>query len=57
MGPKGVGKSTVIRCLVKHYTKKKVGEIIGPITVVSGSKKRLSFLEVRFLVFTKVTSL
>ncbi|EME31836.1 Ribosome biogenesis protein bms1 [Galdieria sulphuraria] len=46
MGPKGVGKSTIIRCLVKHYTKKKVGQIVGPITVLSGVKKRLSFLEV-----------
>eukprot|EP00871_Galdieria_phlegrea_P002688 jgi/Galph1/341/GphlegSOOS_G5049.1 len=46
MGPKGVGKSTVIRCLVKHYTKRKIGEIVGPTTVVSGNMRRLTFLEV-----------
>lgn len=31
-----MGKSTLIRCLVKHYTKQNVGDISGPITVVAG---------------------
>src|SRR4051794_11068722 len=36
MGPPGVGKSTLVRSLVKHYTKHNLHEIKGPITVVSG---------------------
>ena len=32
-----VGKTTVIKSLVKHYTRRNIGEIKGPITVVSGT--------------------
>jgi ribosome biogenesis protein BMS1 len=61
VGPKGVGKSTIIRGLVKHYTKFNLGgsdqdtavadfangaTIQGPITVVSGKNRRLTFFEV-----------
>lgn len=33
MGPKGCGKSTLIRSLVKYYTGHNVSDIRGPITV------------------------
>lgn len=46
VGPKGVGKSTIIRNLVKHYSKRNVPTITGPITIVVGRKKRITFLEV-----------
>lgn len=36
VGPPGVGKSTVIRSLVHHYTGQNLTKINGPITVVSG---------------------
>lgn len=45
MGPPQVGKTTLIQCLVKYYTKQTVSEIKGPISVVSGKKKRLTFVE------------
>jgi ribosome biogenesis protein BMS1 len=66
VGPRGVGKSTLIRSLVKHYTKQNIGEvralratrrreaarlralrvqIKGPVTVVAGKKKRVTFFE------------
>ena len=44
-GPPGVGKSTLIRSLIKHYTRQTVGEIRGPITVVSGKTRRLTLVE------------
>ncbi|KAH9660006.1 Bms1-type G domain-containing protein [Citrus sinensis] len=44
-GPPQVGKSLLIKCLIKHYTKHKVPEVRGPITVVSGKKRRLQFVE------------
>lgn len=40
-----VGKSTLIRCLVKHYTTQNIGEIRGPITVVAGKSRRITFVE------------
>ncbi|GAA5805414.1 hypothetical protein HPULCUR_010930 [Helicostylum pulchrum] len=45
VGPPGTGKSTLIRSLVKRYTKHNLTEIKGPITVVSGKKRRLTFME------------
>ena len=44
-GPPGVGKSTLIRCLIKHYTRQGVSDIRGPVTVISGKKRRLTLLE------------
>eukprot|EP00892_Ulva_mutabilis_P007124 jgi/Ulvmu1/4784/UM020_0069.1 len=44
-GPPGVGKTTLIRCLIKHYTRQSVGELRGPVTVVSSKKRRLTFVE------------
>ncbi|KAI8146829.1 hypothetical protein BJV82DRAFT_600037 [Fennellomyces sp. T-0311] len=45
VGPPGSGKSTLIKSLVKRYTKHNLAEIKGPITVVSGKKRRLTFIE------------
>ncbi|CAL9776169.1 unnamed protein product [Musa acuminata subsp. burmannicoides] len=44
-GPPKVGKSLLIKCLVKHYTKHNLSEVRGPITVVSGKQRRVQFLE------------
>ncbi|KAB5515722.1 hypothetical protein DKX38_026370 [Salix brachista] len=40
-----VGKSLLIKCLVKHYTKHNIQEVRGPITIVSGKKRRVQFVE------------
>lgn len=45
MGPKGVGKSTLIRSLVKIYSGQNITDTTGPITVVVNSKKRFTFFE------------
>jgi ribosome biogenesis protein BMS1 len=46
MGPPGVGKSTLIRSLVKLYTNHNLTAVIGPITVVTGKQKqRITLLE------------
>lgn len=44
-GPPQVGKSLVIKSLVKHYTKHNLPEVQGPITIVSGKQRRLQFVE------------
>uniref|UniRef100_A0A8B9L5Y6 BMS1 ribosome biogenesis factor n=1 Tax=Astyanax mexicanus TaxID=7994 RepID=A0A8B9L5Y6_ASTMX len=45
MGPPKVGKSTLIRCLIRNYTRQKLADICGPVTIVSGKKRRLTFIE------------
>ncbi|RHY63111.1 hypothetical protein DYB30_000613 [Aphanomyces astaci] len=45
MGPPGSGKSTLIRSLVKRYTRHNIGDIKGPITVIAGKDKRITFFE------------
>ncbi|CAG8469376.1 7185_t:CDS:10 [Gigaspora rosea] len=45
VGPPQTGKSTLIKSLVKRYTKHNLTEIKGPITVVSGKKRRITFIE------------
>ena len=45
MGPQGVGKSSLIRSLVKYYTNQNLTTIKGPITVVTGKKSRMTLLE------------
>lgn len=45
VGPPGVGKSTLIRSLVKLYTNHNLPNPIGPITVATGKSKRMTFLE------------
>ncbi|OVA17009.1 Elongation factor [Macleaya cordata] len=44
-GPPKVGKSLLIKSLVKHYTKHNLTEVRGPITIVSGKQRRLQFVE------------
>lgn len=46
VGPPGTGKSTLIRSLVRRLTKTTVTDIKGPITVVSGKRRRLTLIEV-----------
>jgi ribosome biogenesis protein BMS1 len=45
VGPPGVGKSTLLKSLVRRYTKQTMNEVKGPITVVAGKKRRLTFIE------------
>eukprot|EP00122_Pirum_gemmata_P005249 Pgem_evm1s4777 len=45
VGPPKVGKTTLIKSLIKHYTKQKVSDPVGPITIVTGKKKRLTLME------------
>ncbi|KAK5781449.1 hypothetical protein RI543_000996 [Arxiozyma heterogenica] len=45
VGPPGTGKTTLIKSLVRRMTKTTLTEIKGPITVVSGKNRRLTFLE------------
>lgn len=45
VGPPGTGKTTLIKSLVRRMTKTTLNEIKGPITVVSGKNRRLTFLE------------
>ncbi|AMD21384.1 HER105Wp [Eremothecium sinecaudum] len=45
VGPPGTGKTTLIRSLVRRLTKSTLNEINGPVTVVSGKRRRLTFLE------------
>ncbi|KAL8425290.1 hypothetical protein Efla_005854 [Eimeria flavescens] len=44
-GPPGVGKSLLIRCLARHYARRTIGAIRGPVTVVASKQRRLTFLE------------
>ncbi|GFP82885.1 ribosome biogenesis protein bms1 homolog [Phtheirospermum japonicum] len=44
-GPPQVGKSLLIKSLVKHYTKHNLPEVRGPLTIVSGKQRRLQFVE------------
>lgn len=46
VGPAGVGKSTIIRNLVKHYSKRRLPAVVGPVTIVAGRKRRITFIEV-----------
>mmetsp|Transcript_9528 Transcript_9528/g.17318 ORF Transcript_9528/g.17318 Transcript_9528/m.17318 type:complete len:1164 (+) Transcript_9528:3-3494(+) len=45
MGPPGVGKSTLIRSLVKMYTNHNLTTVTGPITVVTGRQRRITLFE------------
>ncbi|KAK6336786.1 Glycoside hydrolase 2 (Mannanase, beta-galactosidase) [Orbilia javanica] len=45
VGPPGTGKTTLIKSLVRRYTKHSLTSIAGPITVVTSKKRRLTFLE------------
>merc|ERR1712137_340249 len=45
VGPPGVGKTTLIQSMIRHYSRQTIVDPIGPITVVSGKKRRLTFFE------------
>jgi len=45
VGPSGVGKTLLIKSLVRHFSKTTLTEIKGPITAISGKSKRLTFIE------------
>lgn len=45
VGPPKVGKSLVVQCLIKSYVKQPLTNIVGPVTVVSGKKRRITFME------------
>lgn len=45
VGPPGVGKTTLIKSLIKRYTKHSLASPTGPLTVVTSKRKRLTFIE------------
>merc|ERR1719505_126987 len=45
VGPPKVGKTTLINNLIKSFTREKISALGGPITVVSGKKRRLTLVE------------
>lgn len=45
VGPPKVGKSLLIQCLIKSFTKHPLTSIKGPVTLVSGKHRRITFLE------------
>ncbi|KAK8868133.1 Ribosome biogenesis protein bms1 [Apiospora arundinis] len=45
VGPPGVGKTTLLKSLVRRYAKETLQEPQGPITVVTSKKQRLTFQE------------
>ena len=45
VGPPGVGKTTLIKSLIRRYTKHNLSSPTGPLTVVTSKRRRLTFLE------------
>lgn len=45
VGPPGVGKTTLIKSLVKRYSKQTLSHPVGPLTVVTSKRRRLTFME------------
>ncbi|KAL2811026.1 hypothetical protein BJX63DRAFT_293960 [Aspergillus granulosus] len=45
VGPPGVGKTTLIKSLIRRYTKQTLSTPNGPLTVVTSKRRRLTFLE------------
>ncbi|MCJ1282216.1 Glycoside hydrolase 2 (Mannanase, beta-galactosidase) [Xylographa opegraphella] len=45
VGPPGVGKTTLIKSLIKRYTKHSLTSPTGPLTVVTSKRRRLTFIE------------
>ncbi len=44
-GPPKCGKTTLIKSLIKHYTKQNVNDIQGPVTIVTAMHRRITFYE------------
>lgn len=44
-GPPKVGKSLLIKSLIKHYTDQSLENIQGPIRVLTGNRRRIQFVE------------
>lgn len=45
VGPPGVGKTTLLKSLIRRYAKETITEPQGPITVITSKKQRLTFVE------------
>ncbi|KAK5943813.1 Glycoside hydrolase 2 (Mannanase, beta-galactosidase) [Knufia obscura] len=45
VGPPGVGKTTLIKSLIKRYSKQTLSHPVGPLTVVTSKRRRLTFIE------------
>ncbi|KAK3390560.1 hypothetical protein B0H63DRAFT_466011 [Podospora didyma] len=45
VGPPGVGKTTLLKSLIRRYAKETISDPIGPITIVTSKKQRLTFVE------------
>ncbi|KAI1775310.1 DUF663-domain-containing protein [Hypoxylon cercidicola] len=45
VGPPGVGKTTLLKSLIRRYAKETISDPQGPVTVVTSKKQRLTFLE------------
>ena len=45
VGPPGVGKTTLLKSLIRRFTKQTLNNAQGPITVVGGKRRRLTFVE------------
>ncbi|XP_015119160.1 ribosome biogenesis protein BMS1 homolog [Diachasma alloeum] len=45
VGPPKVGKSLLIQCLIKSYVRQPLSNVVGPVTIVSGKKRRITFME------------
>ncbi|KAJ5173448.1 ribosome biogenesis protein [Penicillium capsulatum] len=45
VGPPGVGKTTLIKSLIRRYTKQTLSSPQGPLTIVTTKKRRLTFFE------------
>ncbi|KPA85268.1 hypothetical protein ABB37_01613 [Leptomonas pyrrhocoris] len=45
VGPPGVGKTTLIRSMVKFYANRNLTTVRGPITVIAGRSRRITFME------------
>ncbi|KAK4158098.1 ribosome biogenesis protein bms1 [Chaetomidium leptoderma] len=45
VGPPGVGKTTLLKSLIRRYAKETISDPVGPITVVTSKKQRLTFVE------------
>ncbi|CAJ0567700.1 unnamed protein product, partial [Mesorhabditis spiculigera] len=47
VGPSRVGKSLLIRGLVKNYIRGSISQIKGPVTIVTSKLRRVTFIEVK----------